>query len=388
MKAVVLEIRDGEAAVLREDGVVVRVRQKCEVGDTIEVAAEKERKIISFRSIRTMAAAACLALLLTAGGAYGYTTAMACTYVSVDAETVEEESGETDITGSVEYVLNRRNRVIRAESSDAAGDAIADELMRRGAKGMELSDALELAEEVLREQKPDRDGQESRMLVNVSAESAERRQQLVQEARKALEYPADGMRADVTENTLEDRRKAQEMGISAGRYEHMRREEPQAAEQTEAPVKEKEAGPAESGESVKTEPPEKKEEAPAGNMEFGKTEPSEKQEEAPAGTGESGKTEPAERKEAAPAEKPAENQEAAPPRVSEESGWQEPADSEAAGQEVLPAEGPESPEGPETGDNTVMEGTPDREDFSERDNPPERDHGEHGGPGGHGGPGF
>ena len=49
MKAVVLEIRDGEAAILREDGVVVRVRRQCEVGDTIELAEEK--KILSWRTL-------------------------------------------------------------------------------------------------------------------------------------------------------------------------------------------------------------------------------------------------------------------------------------------------------------------------------------------------
>ena len=37
MKAIVLEIKNGEAAVLREDGIVVTTRQKCRVGDTIEV---------------------------------------------------------------------------------------------------------------------------------------------------------------------------------------------------------------------------------------------------------------------------------------------------------------------------------------------------------------
>ena len=37
MKAIVLEVRNGVAAVLREDGVIVKTRQKCAVGDTIDV---------------------------------------------------------------------------------------------------------------------------------------------------------------------------------------------------------------------------------------------------------------------------------------------------------------------------------------------------------------
>ena len=147
MKAVVLEIRDGEAAVLREDGVVVRVRRQCEVGDTIELAEEK--KILSLRSFRTLAAAACLAVVLTTSGVYGYTTALACTYVSVDVAGENADEAEYSSAGSVEYALNRRNRVIGVKALDASGEAAAEELMRRGVKGMTLGEALDLTGEVL-----------------------------------------------------------------------------------------------------------------------------------------------------------------------------------------------------------------------------------------------
>ncbi|MBQ6985750.1 MAG: hypothetical protein IJQ25_02040, partial [Oscillibacter sp.] len=37
MKGLVMEVRDGLAAVFREDGAVVKIRQSCQVGDTIEL---------------------------------------------------------------------------------------------------------------------------------------------------------------------------------------------------------------------------------------------------------------------------------------------------------------------------------------------------------------
>ena len=52
MKGIVLEIRNRTAAVLREDGVIVKTWQKCAVGDTIELSAEK----IRFPSVRSVAA--------------------------------------------------------------------------------------------------------------------------------------------------------------------------------------------------------------------------------------------------------------------------------------------------------------------------------------------
>ena len=225
MKAVVLEIRDGEAAVLREDGVVVRVRQACEVGDTIEVAEEKERHLFSVRSVRCLAAAACLALVLTGTGVHGYNTALACTYVSVDAEIGTQEDKSAETVGSVEYVLNRKNRIIRAEGRDEAGKAMAEELMRRGVKGMELAEALTAAEEVMKEKVPEDRGDITRMLVNVSADSSDRRDMLVREAARSFEAKDPDMQVDVTENTLADRKKAEELGISAGRYEERRQQE-------------------------------------------------------------------------------------------------------------------------------------------------------------------
>ena len=63
MKGVVLEIRGEEAAVLREDGIVVRVRRQCEVGDTIEI--EEKKRLLTLPAVRALSAAAALALAAT-----------------------------------------------------------------------------------------------------------------------------------------------------------------------------------------------------------------------------------------------------------------------------------------------------------------------------------
>ena len=53
MKAVVLEIRNGTAAVLREDGIVEKFRKSCEVGQTIELPGSRKQPAL----VRTLRAA-------------------------------------------------------------------------------------------------------------------------------------------------------------------------------------------------------------------------------------------------------------------------------------------------------------------------------------------
>ena len=52
MKAVVLEVRDGYAAVLREDGVVEKLRRSCEVGETIELEEQSPIVRLPQRAVR------------------------------------------------------------------------------------------------------------------------------------------------------------------------------------------------------------------------------------------------------------------------------------------------------------------------------------------------
>ena len=77
MKAIVLEIKNGEAAVLREDGIVVTTRQNCQVGDTIEV--DDRVKIGGVKRFNRIARLAIVAMLVIciAGGSFGYMTASA-----------------------------------------------------------------------------------------------------------------------------------------------------------------------------------------------------------------------------------------------------------------------------------------------------------------------
>ncbi len=119
MKALVLEIKDGKAAVLREDGIVVTTTQPCSVGETIEVADRVPASFARRRGRAMRAVAAALIVLLITGSSFGYMTVSASSYVSIDA-------GEA----SVELAVNRFGRVIDVRPTDDGSSALAEDLRR------------------------------------------------------------------------------------------------------------------------------------------------------------------------------------------------------------------------------------------------------------------
>lgn len=198
MKAIILEVRDGWAAALREDGVVVKTRQRAAVGETVELST----KTVDFparraRFLRT-AVAAVLALSIT-GGAYTYTNVAAASYVTLDTE-------ET----SVELSLNRMGRVVGVRALDEDSSELAESLRPELCR-LRVEDAVDLAME--------RMGGASTVVAGVTGETEERTADL-QEAvergatrreRPDMEFVAFGV-------SREERRAAGERDMSAGRW--------------------------------------------------------------------------------------------------------------------------------------------------------------------------
>lgn len=208
MKAIVLEVRNGVAAVLREDGVIEKTRQKCAVGDTIEIKVNKSW----FRTgwARAATAAAAVIILGGSGGFYGYNNVMACSYVSLD------------INPSVEYVLNRQNKVLKVVALNDDAEAVVEELQEQGVRNDTLEEALQKTEIILEEQEFLSDEELDYVLVNVSTDSDTRKELLTEEANKALGMNEERISLVVTDSSVEERDKARELGISAGRYGEMR----------------------------------------------------------------------------------------------------------------------------------------------------------------------
>lgn len=127
MKAVVLEIKNGKAAVLREDGVITQIRRKCAVGDTIEIHKVSAGKIVSF----AFPAVAAIFLAIS-GSLYYYNTAMAYSYVTVDGES------------GVQLTLNRQNEVIDVTALSETTEDLVNELIESGIDNISVEDAVDM----------------------------------------------------------------------------------------------------------------------------------------------------------------------------------------------------------------------------------------------------
>lgn len=132
MKAIVLERKGDWAAVLCEDGVVTKTRQKGEVGETIEldtrVTEFKPRHSVWRRSIAAAAAA-----ILILAGSFAYVTVPASASVSVTVGESEMEIG-----------INRLGRVVSVKGTNDDGRELADSL-RPEMRGKKFDQAFEHA---------------------------------------------------------------------------------------------------------------------------------------------------------------------------------------------------------------------------------------------------
>jgi len=209
MKAVVLEIKDGVAAALREDGVVVRTSAACRVGETIELdAAERTKARGRTRRARWLrtAVAAVLALTLT-GGTY-YTTSVAAAYVSLDTE-------ET----SVEFSVNRLGQVIGVQAMNEESQALA-ETLRGDVRRKPVEDALNAAMHRLYDEGFLHEGAEKETVVaGVTAGNSARCARLSEAVERSVGCEGGrGAALYLEEVTPLERREARARELSGGRY--------------------------------------------------------------------------------------------------------------------------------------------------------------------------
>ena len=218
MKAVVLEIRKKEAAVLVQDGQIIKIRRlDLQPGDTIEISGAELQKNrtrhFSGKMTRYATAAALALAILGGGGTHMYNTAFACSYVSLD------------INPSIEYTLNRQNQVLDVLAVNDDAKEIVAELKESGIKKDSLSEALEKTTEILESSGYITDDTDY-IIVNVASDDKKRSKALKKEANKVFDdinkENTDNVHLTLTDSSIDQRKKAKELGISTGKYEEIR----------------------------------------------------------------------------------------------------------------------------------------------------------------------
>lgn len=204
MEAIVLGVKNGRAALLLEDGTTAYRRMECKPGQRVEVPADVGAMPSAARTARAAAVAAAFAVVVSGGTLYE--TAMPVSYVT------------EDVNPSLEYSLNRMDRVIGVSALNEDAEAIVENL---GVSGGTIQTAVGAAGERLEAAgKLDDDGF---ILFSVASDSDQRAKKLENALSDVMSGREEdnGMTFSVLRVSEDEHRAAKKLDMSAGRYKEM-----------------------------------------------------------------------------------------------------------------------------------------------------------------------
>lgn len=210
MKAVVLETRNGETAVLVNDGTVRIVRGVYNVGEIIDYRLRP-------RFVQWIAAAA--AMLILVGGS---------TAMWIDRNYVTYAEVSLDVNPSIIYSLNKRDRVLDVRAVNDDAESIVKALEQEGVRFTPLSEAVEKTMSILDNQGYMDESTDDYVLINVSADNEGRQKRLSDEVETAMTATLEQnhtIEYRIDHSDRKTAREADKAGMSAGRYAAWQRDE-------------------------------------------------------------------------------------------------------------------------------------------------------------------
>ena len=214
MHAIVMEKKKRICAVLCDDGCFRKIAGNFDVGQEISVIADsptachirgkKNRHQSIYRLFLPYAAAALI--IIAAGLSYMYETALAYSYVTVD------------VNPSIEYTLNRLNRVINVTALNDDATSIVENL-NSSIKNKSLSDALSETVAVLQENNYLL-GDDASILIDVVPGSERSYSDLSGDISEA--FDDSNISLCLLESDIDSRQEAIGSGMSTGRFEAMK----------------------------------------------------------------------------------------------------------------------------------------------------------------------
>lgn len=209
MKSVVVEIKAGYAAVLSEDGCISKIKNKNYIiGQVIEIKSSK------FKNINKLVMCSALtAMIAIAGGITLWAYKTPYSYVSLD------------VNPSIEYSLNRFDKVISVTAVNDDGQEILNELELDKLENQNIEDAVaetvnQISEDGYFDNSIDNDI-EGGIIIATSGEDLEKSDELAEKLQKSLENEIEEIGEDIKLETisvgLERVQKAKELGVTPGK---------------------------------------------------------------------------------------------------------------------------------------------------------------------------
>ena len=209
MKSVVVEIKAGYAAVLSEDGCISKIKNKNYIiGQVIEMKSSK------FKNINKLVMCSALtAMIAIAGGITLWAYKTPYSYVSLD------------VNPSIEYSLNRFDKVISVTAVNDDGQEILNELELDKLENQNIEDAVtetvnQISKDGYFDNSIDNDI-EGGIIIATSGEYLEKSDELAEKLQKSLENEIEEIGEDIKLETisvgLERVQKAKELGVTPGK---------------------------------------------------------------------------------------------------------------------------------------------------------------------------
>ena len=203
MKAVVVAIRGGFAAVLSDDGRIVKVKNRnYSLG---QITERKETVKKRFRFLSAAAAAAVLVCGAAGAGVYAYCTPYS--YVSLDADP------------SVEYYLNRFDRVLQITGVNDSGKKIAEELQADGLNNEKIEDAVARTVEKIEKEGLSKRNQKSGIVISTSAKDPKKAKKMAEGLKRSTKNTAErkGAAVEAFPVGLDQVKEAHKLGVTPGK---------------------------------------------------------------------------------------------------------------------------------------------------------------------------
>jgi hypothetical protein len=204
MKAVILEIKNDFAAVLSDDGCIVTVKNNnYEIGQVIQ---RNHSRLQFTKKIGVFAATAAACVFLSVG-AWAY--ASPYTYVSVD------------VNPSIEYTVNRFDRVLRVKAVNDDGEEILQEISLSNLKNKTIEQALATTVAQLSESGYFDGAIEGGIVITTASKDTEKADELAQELQQAVETEVaengDMVVVEALSVSLARVEQAKELGVTPGK---------------------------------------------------------------------------------------------------------------------------------------------------------------------------
>lgn len=207
MKAVIVEKRMFMKAALTEEGEVIRTMAKGDVGDTIYI---REKAGSAVPALRYVMAFSVILFMLAGGLGFYQLSAEEYSYVSLD------------INPSIEFALNRFNKVVSVSALNDDDSSITAELYDSNIKGKDFTEAMNITVNTLKKHGYLIDYEGNYIMVHISSNDSRHKEELEEEAREVFREDDHLL---ISSSGKQEREEARQLGISTGKYVEMLKNE-------------------------------------------------------------------------------------------------------------------------------------------------------------------